>query len=131
MPISVSALNRGRRVSEAGMPDECEAIVPTDGTVWDPVALADVPEVTVRYAGRCELKWSDQVTVSSGVTVEGYVLKVPASAPGLPVGTNVTLTKSRSDHLLPGAIVTVRKLLKGSHIMARRYQVVEATGPGE
>jgi hypothetical protein len=128
--ISASALNRARRAAEAGMPDECAVSVATGATEWDPELLADVPAIEELYADRCELKWSDQVTkTAAGITVEGYVVKVPVDAPAFPIGALIRMTASTNDAEAVGREFHVRKLAAGSHITARRYQVVEVTAP--
>lgn len=129
MPISASALNRARRAARADMRDACVATFETGRTVWDDDAMQDVPEVVEIYEGECELKWSEQVVQTrDGLTVEGYVIKVPVEAL-LRVGATVRLTESTFDGAAIDRVFTVRKLANGSHITSRRYQVQEVTGP--
>ncbi|MDY0828585.1 DUF6093 family protein [Microbacterium sp. BG28] len=129
--MSLSAQNRGRRAAEADMRDRCIATAATGGTVWDPVKLEDVPATATVYAGKCELYWSTQsIITKQGVTVEGYVLKVPVLAPALPIGALVRISGAYSDPLLVGREFVVSKLAAGSHILSRRYQVKEPTAPG-
>jgi len=130
MPISASALNRGRRAARADMREKCRATFATGRTVWDDGAMQDVPEVVEIYAGECEVKWSEQVVQTrDGLTVEGFVVKVPHDAL-LPVGAAVEITDSAFDASLIDHTFTVTKLAHGSHITSRRYQVKEVTGPG-
>lgn len=111
------------------MREKCVVTFPTGRMVWDDEAMQDVPEVVEIYKGRCEVKWSEQIVQTrDGLTVEGFVVKVPADAL-LRIGADVEITESAFDAALIDRHFTVTKLANGSHITARRYQVKEPTGP--
>lgn len=115
------------------MDDRCEITFDPEGgadDVFDPVTLLETPpapDSLIIYQGPCTLKASPTYTTGAhgGETVQqrDYVLKLPMTAPEIPVGAVVRMTAARRDPQEVDQRFSVSDVATGTFSVSRKISL--------
>jgi len=125
-----SVLARARAAAERLMVDEC-VIRRRVGETTGPGGVV-TPVYEQRYAGRCRVQQPTMLAQpqrpgEAQVLALRLEVHVPMAVTGVQVGDEVEITASAHDPDLPGKVLIVHDLARGSHKTARRLGVTERT----
>lgn len=130
MPISQSALNRGRRAAQADMRDACRITRPSGEAVWNSETLQYEPGApVVVYEGRCKLRRA--ALQARRYDVAGQLFIEKGSTLHLPMLTSVGIAKddvgeiisSATDPELAGARFSIESAEAYANGTSRRLKV--------
>lgn len=134
-----TALNRGRRLAESLMVDEC-IIRRQSGLATDPATGAVTPAYTTVYPsvqdiangnkGKCKVQtFTNRELLKNGgqyeFVVQRYEVQIPVAAVGVNVNDEALITSSAHDPELPGRAYRIVGLMNKSLGTARRLGVEE------
>lgn len=116
----------GRAAAEALMVDACTiADASTLGPIDEDTSEYAVVPGTERYDGPCRIRV--QAVQDSGVeageriiVLRSYIVSVPMSVDDVEVNDVVIITDSVLDSSLPGTVLRVQDIPRGTHLTARR-----------
>lgn len=123
-------LKAGREQAEARMVDTCRITDDADPE-WDAATGSYIPNPTVVYEGRCELKLretvpQDQQQAGMFATVLQYTLKIPiAGTEAVRDHQTVQITASACDPGMVGSVFRIAAITAATYQTARRLPLEE------